>query len=88
MEQIDKYIEKEKVLMDLEYEFVTEFIKLRKNLKLSQQKIADSSGVIRETIARIENSSVSPQLSTLIKVLEPLGYTVKIVPLSEEKGED
>ena len=78
-------MEKEKILMDLEYEFICDFIKLRKDLGLTQSGLADMSGVIREKIAKIENRLNSPQLNSLIKVLEPIGYTVKIVPLT--KGE-
>ena len=80
MKNIDKYTNEEKRIMNLEYEFVTDFIKLRKNLNLSQQKLADSSNVIRETIARIENLMVSPHLNTLLKILDSVGYTIKIVP--------
>ena len=73
MKNIDKYTNEEKRIMNLEYEFVTDFIKLRKNLNLSQQKLADSSNVIRETIARIENLMVSPHLNTLLKILYSVG---------------
>ena len=46
--------------------------------------MADNANVIRETIARIENQMTSPQINTLIKILEPIGYTVKIVPIDKE----
>ncbi len=74
-------MEKEKLLMDLEYDLICQFIKLRKDKKLSQQKLADLSGVIREKIAKIENGINSPQVNSLIEILEPLGYTLKIVPI-------
>jgi len=83
---IKNYIELEKRQMDLEYEFVMQFISLRKELKMTQQQMADEAHVIRETIARIENFMTSPQVKTIIKILEPIGYTVKIVPI-EENGE-
>lgn len=74
-------MEKEKILMDLEYDLICQFIKLRKDNNLSQQKLADMSGVIREKIAKIENRLNSPQVNSLIEILEPLGYTLKIVPI-------
>lgn len=46
--------------------------------------MADNANVIRETIARIENCITSPQMNTLIKILEPLGYTIKIVKIKDE----
>ena len=80
-----EYVSKEKLLSDLEYEFVCDFIKLRKDNKLSQREMGEKSQTIREMIAKIENHLVSPQLNTLIKLLEPLGYTVKIVKIKKEK---
>lgn len=83
MENVNNYIEKEKVLMNLEYQFVQDFIKLRKDNNLSQAKMAENANMIREQIARIENHVASPQLNTLIKVLEPLGYTIAIVKIEK-----
>ena len=74
-------MEKQKIISDLEYEFICDFIKLRKENKLSQQALADMSGTVREKIAKIENNLNSPQLNSLIKILKPIGYTVKIVPI-------
>ena len=77
-------MEKEKVLLDLEYEFICDFIKLRKEKGLTQKSLAELSGVIREKIAKIENHINSPQINSLIKILEPIGYTVKIVPIKKK----
>lgn len=77
-------MEKEKVLLDLEYEFICDFIKLRKEKGLTQKSLAELSGVIREKIAKIENHLNSPQINSLIKILEPIGYTVKIVPIKKK----
>lgn len=76
-------MKKEKVLMDLEYEFICDFLKLRKDQGLTQQSLAELSGVLREQIAKIENGLNSPQLNSLIKILEPIGYTVRIVKIDE-----
>ena len=78
MKEIDRYIETEKQLSNMEYELITEFIRLRKDANLSQQDIANESKVIRTTIARIENGMNSPQIKTMLQILEPLGYTLKI----------
>ena len=76
---------KEEKLKDLEYQFVEDFIKLRKDNHLIQEAMDNQSGVIRLTITRIENLITSPQVNTLIKILEPLGYTVKIEPIDKKK---
>ena len=79
MDNVKKYINKEKQISEMEYELIAKFIRLRKNKKLSQQDIANQSKVIRTTIARIENGMNSPQIKTMLQILEPLGYTLKIV---------
>ena len=76
---------REEKLKELEYEFVQDFIKLRKDNHLTQEAMANQSGVIRLTITRIENLITSPQVNTLIKILEPLGYTVRIEPIDKKK---
>lgn len=87
-EQMDalEYEQIEKARMDMEYQFVTDFIRWRKQLGLSQQKVANESDVIRETIARIEASMCSPQVDTLLKILVPFGYTLQIVPIEKVEG--
>lgn len=81
-------MEKEKILMDLEYQFVCDFINLIKENGYTQASLAELSGVLREKIAKIENHLNSPQLNSLIKILEPIGYTVKIVPIEGDFHEN
>lgn len=78
-----EYIEREKKLIDIEYNFISDFIKTRRDANLTQQQMADKANVIRTTVARIENLMTSPQLNTLIKLLEPIGYTIKIEPINK-----
>ncbi|MDO5568988.1 MAG: helix-turn-helix domain-containing protein [bacterium] len=73
----------EKRQMELEYNLICDFIKLRSELGLTQKQIAEESGVIREMIAVIENQKKHPQINTLIKILEPFGYTLSITKIKE-----
>lgn len=77
------YIKREKLIMDMEYSIITNYIKIRKDAKISQEQLANETNVIRTTIARIENNMNSPQLKTMLELLEPLGYTLDIVPLKK-----
>ena len=77
-------VNEDKRLVELEYNLICDFIKLRNHLGLSQQKMADESGVVREMIAVIENQKKHPQINTLIKILEPFGYTLSITKIKEE----
>ena len=83
MEDKNKYIKREKMIMDMEYSIITDFIKIRKDSKISQEELAKETNVIRTTIARIENKMNSPQLKTMLELLEPLGYTLDIVPIKK-----
>ena len=65
-------------LIDLEYDLICDFINLRKELGITQQQMADEAGVVREMIAVIENQKKHPQINTLLKILKPFGYTLKI----------
>ena len=77
------YIKREKLIMDMEYSIITNYIKLRKEAHMSQEKLAKETNVIRTTIARIEKNMNSPQLKTMLELLEPLGYTLDIVPIKK-----
>lgn len=87
MEDKQKFIDREKELIDLEYDLIEQFIKIRKGKHITQDELSKMSQVIRQTINRIENYITSPGVNTMIKLLEPLGYTLKIVPL-ENKGDE
>ena len=63
----------EKRIMELEYNLICDFIKLRNELGLSQAKMAAESNTVREMIAVIENRKKHPQINTLIKILEQYG---------------
>ena len=73
-----KLLEQDKETMNLEYELICDFIKLRHELGLTQQQMADEAGVIRELIAILETRRKTPQITTLIKLLKPFGYTIGI----------
>jgi DNA-binding XRE family transcriptional regulator len=76
-------MEQEEKIMNLEYDLICDFIKLRNELGLSQKKMAEECGVVREMIAVIENRKKHPQINTLIKILEPFGYTLKIEKIKD-----
>ena len=76
-------LEKDKETIDLEYNLICDFIKLRHNLGLTQQQMADEAGVIRELISILETRKKTPQITTLIKLLKPFGYTIGIKKINE-----
>jgi DNA-binding XRE family transcriptional regulator len=68
---------------NLRVALIGELIKARHEQGLSQKKLEDLSGVKQPIIARMEKGSTSPNLSTVLKVLAPLGKTLVIAPLAK-----
>ena len=54
--------------------FAERLRRLRREADMSQQKLADLSGVGRVTIARIEGAVQSPKLDTIQKLAAAMGY--------------
>ena len=81
VEKTEEQIKHDEKLRDLELEVIRQVVQARKSQKLSQRVVGERAGIIRETVAKIENNLNSPQINTLIKLLEPIGYTLGVVPL-------
>ena len=75
---------RKKKIIDLEYNLICDFIKLRRELGITQKEMADEAETEREMIAVIENQTKHPQINTLIKILEPFGYTIGIKKIDKE----
>jgi len=70
--------------IQLERDIIEATIAARKENKLTQRELSKKSGVKQPAIARIERGLNSPQTSTLIKLLYPMGYTIRVVPLDKK----
>jgi len=65
---------------------IDDMVEVRKSQGLTQQDLADIVGLHRPNICRIESNGkvkIIPKLDTLLKVLDGLGHTLKIVPIEE-----
>lgn len=70
--------------MKLEKQIIEATIAARKKQNLTQQELSQLSGIIQPSIAKIEKYVRIPQYTTLMKLLYPMGYTLKVVPLEEK----
>lgn len=61
-----------------EKKIINQLSSLRNKKGISQQELANYTGLKQPAIARLENRINSPQLSTLIKYVDALGYEIKI----------
>ena len=68
---------------NLRVALIGELVKARKERGLSQKQLEELTGVKQPVIARMENGSTTPNLSTILKVLAPLGKTLYIGDLIE-----
>jgi len=73
----------ERAQTDIKVALLNEIINARQANGLTQKELETASGVKQPVIARLERGSTDPQLSTLIRVLAPLGKTIAIVPIDQ-----
>ena len=69
--------------MRLEMDLIKSIIEIRKKCNFTQRTLSEKSGIVQPSIAKIESLVRSPQASTLIRLLYPMGYTIKVVPLKK-----
>ncbi len=75
----------EESVIELEKELIRTLVKIREEQGLSQAELAAKCNVKQPVIARMEKSIHSPQIDSLLRILAPLGYKLKIVPISDLK---
>lgn len=68
---------------DLRVTIVGELIKARQEQGITQRQLEELSGVKQPIIARMENGTSVPNLSTILKVLAPLGKTLYVGDLKK-----
>ncbi len=73
----------EKAKIDFEVALIGKLIEAREAKGLSQKQLAELAGLQQPAIARLESMKVTPQIDTLFKVLQPLGYTLAVVPTEQ-----
>ena len=70
----------EKAKIEFEVALIGKVIEARESKGLSQKELADLAGLKQPAIARLETMKATPQIDTLFKVLQPLGFTLAVVP--------
>lgn len=82
--ELDISLEQEEEIR-LEMEIIKATIEARKSKKMSQEELSIKSGIKQPSIARIEKGVHSPTINSLLRILYPLGYTLKVVPINKKK---
>jgi transcriptional regulator with XRE-family HTH domain len=76
-----KISNEDEAIIELEKELIRTMVKIREEQGLSQAQLAEKCNMKQSVIARMETAVHSPQVDSLLKILTPLGYTLKIEPL-------
>ena len=75
----------DEVQIKFETELIETMIKIREEQGLTQAQLAEKCDMKQSMIARFEKLTHSPRVNTMIEILTQLGYTLKIVPIEQEK---
>ena len=62
-------------------ELLSNYIDIRRKLHISQKQLENMTHIPQSCIARLETTNIDPKVSTLVKLLASMGYTLKIEPL-------
>ncbi len=84
MDYDTNYIDKSYDANYLNAIFIQEFKRFRKENNLTQELLSKFAGVSRTKIARIEAGLTSPSILSLLKILGPIGYTIKIEKVKKD----
>ena len=77
------FTQEENAESDLRVALIGELVKARQDKGITQKQLEMLSGVKQPVIARMENGTSIPKLSTILKVLAPLGKRLAVVPLEK-----
>jgi transcriptional regulator with XRE-family HTH domain len=76
--QINSLTDLEKEEIELMTNLVSEVIKRRMELNLTQRDLAKLTGVPQPQIARFETFGTVPRIDTILKIIKPLGLKLEI----------
>lgn len=78
--------QEEELQIQLEMDIIKATIEARKKSGLTQRELAKKANVKQPVIARLESRARSPRVSTLMKILYPMGYTLRVLPIEKKKN--
>ncbi|OGO79910.1 MAG: transcriptional regulator [Clostridiales bacterium GWC2_40_7] len=84
---LDTLTQEDREEIELKVIIIGQILEARKEKGLTQAELEAISGVKQTFIARLENNRMDPQLTTILKLLHPLGMTLAVVPIQEQHGE-
>ena len=80
--ELNKYIDKNNI-SEQEFNFIMEIVKLRIDKNITQKELSNLTGIPQPNIARFEKNTHSASLSTVIRILNNLGYKLTIEEINQ-----
>lgn len=77
--------EEDECLIDMQKDLICAMVELREERGLTQEQVAKMCGLKQSAVARLESGIHFPRIDTMMKVLVPLGYTLRIMPIKKRK---
>lgn len=74
----DDEFKKEWDALEDEYNFITNLVKARKDCKITQKTLSETTGISQSEISKIENGNGNPSLSTISRLAKGMGMKLKI----------
>ena len=62
---------------------ISAMIRQRNTLGISQRELAAMCGMPQSSVARIESFKTTPNLDTILKIMQPLGLTLAVQQSTE-----
>ncbi len=78
--QLTSLSPEELAVIDLRVQIAGKILEARQSKELTQRALEELSGVRQPVIARIEKGNTDPQITTVLRLLRPLGLTLAVVP--------
>jgi len=74
----DPEVKKEYDALEPEFQLILAMLELRSKQNLTQQELADRTGINRADISKIENGNANPSLKTMKRLAAAMGKRVHI----------
>jgi len=78
-------VKKEYEKLKPEYEIIRAVLNARKTKNLTQQQLADRTGVNRADISRLENGNSNPTIAQLQRIADGMDMTLKVEFVPKDK---
>ena len=73
----------EEARINFETKLLKATIEARKKANMTQEQLSKKTKIKQSAIARFESGKQSPNIDTLLKILEAVGCTIEIVPIKK-----